>query len=89
MVTFKSWINQKNNEERIYISGLVGQKSSKVFVVKQKADSFGFEYDIRVQIPEGIYSNKNDLINQAEESIFKGCGARAKTFDQVKNLCGE
>ena len=89
MATFKSWTNPKNNEERIYISGLVGQNQSKVFVVKQSADSFGFEYDIKAQIPEGVYSNKNDLINQAEQEIFKAAGSRIKAFEQVKQLCRE
>lgn len=89
MATFKSWTNPKNNEERIYISGLVGQKTSKVFVIIQEKDSFGFEYDIRAQMPEGVYANKNDLLNQAEQEIFKACGSQAKTFAQVKKLCGE
>ena len=89
MATFKSWINPKNNEERVYISGLLGQKSSKVFAVKQDKDSFGFEYDIRVQIPDGVYTKKEDLINEAERAIFEACGSRAKTYEQVKNLCGE
>ena len=80
MATFKSWTNPKNNEERIYISGLVGQNQSKVFVVKQSADSFGFEYDIKAQIPEGVYSNKNDLINQPVW-YNAGCHGRDLLYD--------
>lgn len=86
MATFKSWTHPTTGEVRIYISGLLGQKSSKVFVVAQPADSFGFEYDIRAQIPDGVYTKRADLVNEAERAIFDACGTRAKTFNEVLTL---
>lgn len=86
MATFKSWTHPTTGEVRIYITGLIGQKSSKVFVVAQAADSFGFEFDIRAQIPEGVYANRADLVNEAERAIFEACQARVKTFADVQSL---
>lgn len=86
MATFKSWTHPSTGEVRIYITGLAGQKSSKVFVVAQAADSFGFEYDIRAQIPEGVYANRADLVNEAERAIFEACQTRVKTFAAVLAL---
>ena len=86
MITLKNWVNPKNNEERIYISGIFGQKSSKIFIVKQDKDSFGYEFDIRVQIPKGVYSKKADLVNETEKAINELFGLKAKTFEQVKSL---
>ena len=86
MATFKSWTHPTTGEVRIYITGLLGQKSSKVFVFAQPADSFGFEYDIRAQVPEGVYTKRADLVNAAEEAIFDACGSRVKTFDAVLTL---
>jgi hypothetical protein len=50
------------------------------------ADSFGFEYDIQAQIPEGVYARRADLINDAEQAIFEAAGARVKTFAEVLAL---
>jgi hypothetical protein len=86
MATFKSWTHPSTGEVRIYISGLAGQRSAKVFVVAQEADEFGFEYDIRTFIPEGVYANRGDLVNEAERSIFEAAGARVKTFAEVQSL---
>lgn len=86
MPTLKSWTHPTTGEVRIYVSGLAGQRSAKVFVVAQAADSFGFEYDIRAQVPEGVYANHADLVNQAEGAIFQAAGARIKTFAEVQSL---
>ena len=86
MATFKSWTHPATGETRIYISGLPGQKSAKVFVVAQAADSFGFEFDIRTQVPEGVYANRAELVNDAERAIFEACQARVKTFSAVQAL---
>lgn len=86
MATFKSWTHPATGEVRIYISGLVGQRSAKVFVVGQSADEFGFEYDIRAQIPEGVYTKKADLVNEAESAIFAAAGARIKKFSEIQLL---
>jgi len=86
MATFNSWTHPSTGEVRIYISGLVGQKSSKVFVVPQPVDSFGFEFDIRAQIPEGVYTNRADLVNEAERAIFEACQSPVKTFSAVQSL---
>lgn len=86
MVTFKSWTHPSTGEVRIYITGLAGQKSSKVFVVAKDPDCFGFEFDIRAQIPEGVYANRADLVNEAERAIFEACQARVKSFAAVQAL---
>lgn len=86
MATFKSWTHPTTGEVRIYITNLPGQRSAKVFVIAQSADSFGFEYDIRTQIPEGVYASRADLVNEAERAIFEACKARVKTFTDVLSL---
>lgn len=86
MTTFKSWAHPSSGEVRIYINGLSGQKSSKVFVVERAIDEFGFDYDIRTQIPDESYVSRADLVNEAERAIFEACGERVKTFVKVKEL---
>lgn len=86
MATFKTWTHPTTGQVRIYIAGLAGQRSAKVFVTARPADSFGFEYDIQAQIPEGVYARRADLINDAEQAIFEAAGARVKTFAEVLAL---
>lgn len=89
MTTFKTWTPPATGQVRIYISGLAGQRSAKVFATACAADSFGFEYDIRAQVPEGVYVRSADLINAAEEAIFAAANCRAKTFEQVLALAAD
>jgi hypothetical protein len=86
MANFKLWTHPTTGEVRIYITNLYNQKSSKVFVVAKPTDSFGFEYEIRAQIPEGVYTRKSDLEDEAEKEIFAACGCRTLKFEDVKNL---
>lgn len=86
MANFKTWTNPSNKEIRIYVDGLPNQKGSKVFVCACPADAFGFEYDIQARIPEGVYANRSDLVNAAEEAIFSTLGFRAKKFSEVQTL---
>lgn len=86
MATFKIWTHPTTQQVRVYVSGLVGQKSAKVWVESCPADEFGFEYTINARIPEGVYTNRGALINDAEEAIFKAAQARVKEFAAVVAL---
>ncbi len=86
MATFKSWTHPATGEVRVYITGLAGQASAKVFAFARPSDEFSFQYDIRVQIPEGVYTRKDDLLNRAEEAINEADGSRVKTFEEVLAL---
>lgn len=87
MVEFKKWTTPASGQVRIYISGIVGQRSSKIFVVEKTVDQFGFEYDIVAQIPDGVCTRRADLVNDAEKAMFEAAGARVKKFEQVLQLC--
>ncbi|MGB3290911.1 MAG: hypothetical protein WBA83_16690 [Burkholderiaceae bacterium] len=86
MATFSTWTHPANGTVRVYISGLAGQRGAKVWVEAQAADQFGFEYSINARVPEGVHTNKNDLINDAEQEIFKTAQARVKEFSAVVAL---
>jgi hypothetical protein len=86
MATFKTWTHPTTGEVRVYISGLAGQRSEKVWIQACEADSFGFEYTINAKIHEGSYANRGDLIDAAEAAIFQEAQARVKDFAAVVAL---
>jgi hypothetical protein len=86
MATFKTWTHPAAGEVRVYISGLAGQCSEKVWVQACQADEFGFEYSINTKISEGSYARRGDLLDAAEEAIFQAAQARVKDFGAVVAL---
>ena len=86
MATFKTWTHPTTGETRVYISGLAGQSSAKVWVQSCAADQFGFEYTIKTKVPEGVYARSGDLIDDAERAIFEASQARVKDLASVVAL---
>ena len=86
MATFKTWTHPSNGQVRIYISGVYGQKSNKVWVEACEQDSFGFSYSIKTKIDSNTYVRNDDLVNEAEKAIFEAAQARIKTFEEVLAL---
>lgn len=86
MATFKTWTHPSNGQVRIYVSGVYGQKSNKVWIEACEQDSFGYTYTIKTKIDTDTYVRNADLVNEAEKAIFEAAQARIKTFEEVLAL---
>lgn len=86
MAIFKSWVKPGTSDVRVYISGLPGQSSAKVYAIARPSKEFLFQYDMRVQIPEGVYTRKDELLDRAEQAIDEAAGFRITTFEEILEL---
>ena len=87
MATFSTWTHPTTSQVRIYISGVNGQRHGvKIWAEACQADQFGLDYTIKCIVPEGVYSRRDDLINDAEREVFVAAQARVKSFTEVLAL---
>lgn len=83
MAQFKAWKHPATGAIRIYVERLGGQGSTKVWIEKQDADSFGDEWIIRSYSNTMNKSEQGELKNQTEEAVTKLAGKRVKKWDEL------
>lgn len=79
MATFAAWTHPKTGEVRIYVNNLPGQRSAKVWIAKQEADSFGDEWTVCVNSAAHSRGEAGNLENEAEQAL-----KQALQMDRVK-----
>ena len=86
MIKMSLWHHPKTGQARVYINNLPGQRSARVWVEQQPADSFGDELNVRVMSDAHTGGESRNLKNEVEAALTELAGRRVRTWADLIDL---
>ena len=82
----KVWRHPITGETRVYLNNLPSQRSAKVWVQQQPADSFGDELNIQISSFNHTRGEAGNLLNEAERYINEKAGAKVRKWEDLLEI---